>query len=139
MNIGSEKKGLLTVGKRDARVTKSGYFLRKHKLDELPQLINVFIGDMSLVGPRPEVRKYVDLYSEGQLRVLTVRPGITDNASIAYINENEILAKAENPEETYVKEVMPAKLKINLEYIDNKGFFKDLRLILKTLKRVLCN
>lgn len=135
----SEKKGLLTVGKRDARVTKSGYFLRKYKFDELPQLINVLIGDMSLVGPRPEVRKYVDMYSKEQLRVLTVRPGITDKASIEYLNENELLAKSDNPEETYIREVMPAKLKINLEYIDNKGFFKDVRLILNTIVRIIRN
>jgi lipopolysaccharide/colanic/teichoic acid biosynthesis glycosyltransferase len=106
----ADKKGLLTVGGRDPRITRAGYFLRKYKLDELPQLINVLLGDMSLVGPRPEVRKYVDLYSDEQRKVLSVRPGITDHASLEYFEENELLAKSDNPEETYIKDVMPAKL-----------------------------
>lgn len=101
MRIGSDKKGLITVGGRDPRVTRSGYYIRKYKLDELPQLINVFVGDMSLVGPRPEVRKYVDMYTPEQMHVLDVRPGITDLASICYRNENELLEKVDNPE-TYI-------------------------------------
>lgn len=132
MRVGSDKKGLITVGNRDPRITKSGYFIRKYKLDEFPQLINVLAGDMSLVGPRPEVRKYVDLYTEEQLHVLDVKPGITDLASIRYRNENEILEKAENPDEYYMNVVMQDKLKINLEYVNNHSFWYDISLILKT-------
>lgn len=132
MRVGSDKKGLITVGNRDSRITKSGYFIRKYKLDEFPQLINVLIGDMSLVGPRPEVRKYVELYTEEQLHVLDVKPGITDLASIRYRNENEILEKAENPDEYYTNVVMQDKLKINLEYVANHSFCYDISLIFKT-------
>lgn len=132
MRVGSDKKGLITIGNRDPRITRSGYFIRKYKLDEFPQLINVFIGDMSLVGPRPEVRKYVDLYTEEQLHVLDVKPGITDLASIRYRNENEILEKVENPDEYYMNVVMQDKLKINLEYVNNHSFWYDISLILKT-------
>ena len=120
MAVDSDKKGLLTVGGNDSRITKPGYFIRKYKIDELPQLINVFIGDMSLVGPRPEVRKYVDLYNQEQQKVLSVKPGITDFASIEFINENEVLGISENPEKTYIEEVMPIKLKLNLKYIEEK-------------------
>ncbi len=133
MRVGSDKKGLITVGGHDARITKSGYFIRKYKIDELPQLINVFIGDMSLVGPRPEVRKYVDLYTAEQRKVLDVRPGITDVASIKYRNENEILGEVENPDEYYVKVIMPDKLRLNLDYIANRSFFKDLGVIFSTI------
>ncbi|MBR5132354.1 MAG: sugar transferase [Alistipes sp.] len=132
MRVGSDKKGLITVGNRDPRITKSGYFIRKYKLDEFPQLINVLIGDMSLVGPRPEVRKYVDLYTKEQMHVLDVKPGITDLASIRYRNENEILEKAENPDEYYINVVMQDKLKINLEYVSNHSFWYDIALIFKT-------
>ncbi|WP_317197557.1 sugar transferase [Myroides odoratimimus] len=134
---GSDKKGLITVGGRDPRVTKSGYYIRKYKLDEFPQLINVFVGDMSVVGPRPEVRKYVDLYNEEQLRVLSVRPGITDIASIKYRNENELLEKAEDPDKTYIEEIMPDKLKYNLEYIDKASFIYDIKLIFITFKEIV--
>jgi len=133
----SDKKGLLTVGGRDPRITSVGYFLRKYKLDELPQLFNVLFGSMSLVGPRPEVRKYVDMYNEEQKKVLSVQPGITDYASLDYINENELLAKSQNPEETYIKEVMPAKLQLNLKYINEAGLATDLKLIFKTIGKVL--
>lgn len=132
MRVGSDKKGLITIGNRDPRITRSGYIIRKYKLDEFPQLINVFIGDMSLVGPRPEVRKYVDLYTEEQLHVLDVKPGITDLASIRYRNENEILENVENPDEYYINVVMQDKLKINLEYVNNHSFWYDISLILKT-------
>ncbi len=132
MRVGSDKKGLITVGNRDPRITRSGYFIRKYKLDEFPQLINVLIGDMSLVGPRPEVRKYVDLYTEEQMHVLDVKPGITDLASIRYRNENEILENAENPDEYYINVVMQDKLKINLEYVSNHSFWYDIALIFKT-------
>lgn len=137
MRQGSDKQGLITVGGRDPRVTNSGYYIRKYKLDEFPQLINVFVGDMSVVGPRPEVRKYVDLYNEEQLRVLTVRPGITDIASIKYRNENELLEKAEDPDKTYIEEIMPDKLKYNLEYIDNASFIYDIKLIFETFKAII--
>jgi lipopolysaccharide/colanic/teichoic acid biosynthesis glycosyltransferase len=128
---------LLTVGGRDPRVTKAGYYLRKYKLDELPQLINVLAGDMSLVGPRPEVRKYVSMYSNEQLRVLDVRPGITDYASIEYMDENELLAKSEHPEETYIHEIMPAKLRLNVKYIQERSFVGDIGIIIRTVNKIL--
>ena len=137
MRIGSDKKGLITVGGRDPRVTRSGYWIRKYKLDELPQLINVFKGDMSLVGPRPEVRKYVDLYTPEQLHVLDVRPGITDMASIRYRNENELLEQAADPEQFYRDTVMQDKLRINLEYVSDHSFFKDIKIILMTFNAVI--
>lgn len=133
MVTGSDKKGLLTVGGKDSRITKAGYFIRKYKLDELPQLFNVLKGDMSFVGPRPEVRKYVDMYSEEQRRVLSVRPGITDIASMKYRNENDLLAKAENPEQYYIDVIMPDKLALNLNYIDTRNFFRDIKLIFRTI------
>lgn len=132
MRVGSDKKGLITVGERDPRITRSGYFIRKYKLDEFPQLINVFIGDMSLVGPRPEVRKYVEMYTPEQMHVLDVRPGITDMASILYRNENELLEKADDPDKFYVEVVMQDKLRINLEYVAKHSFWFDIKLIFKT-------
>ncbi len=137
MRVGSDKGSLITVGGRDSRITRSGYFIRKYKFDELPQLINVFIGDMSLVGPRPEVRRYVDLYNQEQLHVLDVKPGITDPASIKYRNENELLEQAENPELFYTDVIMPDKLRLNLEYATNQSFFGDLKLIFKTFKAII--
>jgi len=136
MQSGADKKGLLTVGNRDSRVTHLGYFLRKYKIDELPQLFNVLSGTMSLVGPRPEVPKYVDLYTTEQLTVLSVKPGITDYASIEYSNENEILAKSANPEQTYLAEIMPHKLSLNLKYINEKSFTTDLKIIFKTIAKI---
>jgi lipopolysaccharide/colanic/teichoic acid biosynthesis glycosyltransferase len=136
MKPDSDKKGLLTVGGRDPRVTVVGYYLRKYKLDELPQLINVLIGDMSFVGPRPEVKKYVDLYNEEQKKVLSVKPGITDKASIAYSNENEVLAKYPDAEKAYIEIVMPAKLKLNLEYIEHRSFIGDLKLMAQTVFKI---
>lgn len=137
MRVGSDKKGLITVGGHDPRVTRSGYYIRKYKLDELPQLINVFVGDMSLVGPRPEVRKYVDLYTPEQLRVLDVRPGITDMASIRYRNENELLEQVADPEQYYRDVVMQDKLRINLEYVADHSFIKDLKIIFMTFKAIV--
>lgn len=137
MRNGSDKKGLLTVGGKDNRITKVGYFIRKFKLDELPQLLNVLIGDMSLVGPRPEVKKYVDLYNEQQKKVLSVRPGITDYASIEFINENELLGKSSDPEKTYIEIIMPAKLTLNLRYINEQGFGTDIKIIFKTLGKIV--
>lgn len=133
----ADKKGLLTVGEKDPRITRIGYFLRKYKIDELPQLFNVFIGDMSLVGPRPEVRKYVEMYNAEQKIVLLVKPGITDYASIAYSNENAILARSEDPEQLYINEIMPAKLKMNLKYIRERSLGTDLKIILQTIGRIL--
>ncbi len=138
MGVGSDKKGLLiTVGNDDTRITKLGGFLRKYKIDELPQLINVFLGDMSLVGPRPEVRKYVDMYSKEQMEVLKVRPGITDTASIAFRNENELLKAQPNPEEFYINEVMPKKLALNLEYLKRRTLITDIGLIFNTFVKIL--
>jgi len=126
MRVGSDKKWLITIGDHDPRVTRSGYIIWKFKLDEFPQLINVFRGDMGLVGPRPEVRKYVDMYTQEQFHILDVRPGITDMASIRYRNENELLEKAENPEQYYVYVIMQYKLRINLEYVANHSFWLDI-------------
>lgn len=137
MKPGSDKKGLLTIGDKDNRVTKIGYYLRKYKLDELPQLINILKGDMSFVGPRPEVRKYVDLYNKNQMKVLTVKPGLTDYSSIEYINESEILKMSDNPEKTYIEEVMPKKLELNLFYINNQSFKNDIKIILNTIKKII--
>lgn len=137
MRPDSDKLGLITVGGHDPRVTRSGYYIRKYKLDEFPQLINVFVGDMSLVGPRPEVRKYVDLYTPEQLRVLNVRPGITSLASIRYRNENEILAKTEDPDKAYVEQIMPDKIAIDLEYVENASLTNDIKLIFKTLGEII--
>lgn len=137
MFVDSDKKGLLTVGNNDNRITKTGGFLRKYKLDELPQLLNVLLGDMSLVGPRPEVRKYVDLYNPEQLKVLDVQPGITDFASIEFIDENRILGESDNPEETYINDVMPAKLRLNLKYVEEKSISTDVKIILKTLQKII--
>jgi lipopolysaccharide/colanic/teichoic acid biosynthesis glycosyltransferase len=137
MRVGADKQGLITVGGRDPRITRSGYFIRKYKLDEFPQLINVFVGDMSLVGPRPEVRKYVDMYTAEQLRVLSVRPGITDLASIRYRNENELLEQAENPDEYYEQVIMQDKLRINLEYVENHSFWNDIKLIFMTFWEIV--
>lgn len=137
MRVGSDKKGLLTVGERDNRITRVGYFLRKYKIDEFPQLLNVIKGDMSIVGPRPEVRKYVDLYTPEQMKVLSVRPGLTDLASIKYVHENEVLAASYNPEQTYIDEVMPAKLDLNLQYIATQSLMGDIRLIFNTFLAIL--
>lgn len=137
MRVGSDKKGLITIGGHDPRVTRSGYFIRKYKLDELPQLINVFIGNMSLVGPRPEVRKYVDLYTPEQMHVLDVRPGITDMASIRYRNENDILEQAEDPDQFYIEVVMQDKLRINLEYVQKHSFWFDIKLIFNTFWEII--
>ena len=137
MRIGADKGSLVTIGGRDPRVTRSGYFIRKYKLDELPQLINVFIGDMSLVGPRPEVRHYVDYWTPEQMRVLDVRPGITDPASIKFRNENELMGQAENPEEYYIHVIMQEKIKLYLEYVANASFLYDLKLILQTFKVIV--
>lgn len=136
MVVDADKKGsLITVGK-DPRITRIGYWLRKTKLDELPQLFNVLKGEMSLVGPRPEVPKYVDLYTEEQRKVLDLISGMTDLASIEYIDENEILAKSENPEEVYIYEIMPKKIELNLKYASNISLWNDFLIILKTFLKL---
>jgi len=136
MKKDADTRGFLTVGMRDSRITGIGYYLRKYKLDELPQLFNVFIGEMSIVGPRPEVPRYVAKYHQDQLKILSVRPGLTDYASIEYSKENEILAKSANPEETYINEIMPAKLKLNEKYIEEMGPITDLKIIFKTIGKI---
>jgi lipopolysaccharide/colanic/teichoic acid biosynthesis glycosyltransferase len=133
MYVDADKKGLLTIGGKDARVTPVGAYLRKFKLDELPQLLNVVKGDMSLVGPRPEVRKYVEMYSVDQRMILAVKPGITDYASIKYRNENVLLAVASNPEELYVKEIMPKKIELNFKFINEPSIKNYFEIILKTI------
>jgi len=137
MRPGSDNLGQLTIGSKDNRITTIGYYLRKYKLDEFPQLINVILGDMSIVGPRPEVVKYVNLYTEEQLSVLKVRPGLTDYASIIYFKENELLGNAEDPEKVYIQEIMPQKLALNTKYIKERGMLKDLKIIFKTFLKIV--
>ncbi len=137
MRVGSDKKGLITIGNRDPRMTQMGYFIRRFKIDELPQLFNVIKGEMSLVGPRPEVRKYVDLYTSEQLKVLSISPGITDYASIKYADENEILAKSDNPEAVYIEDIMPDKICLNMQYIENKTVVQYFKIIVLTLWKII--
>ncbi|MBK9149398.1 MAG: sugar transferase [Flavobacteriales bacterium] len=136
MRLGSEAAGQITVGGRDPRITRIGYVLRKTKLDELPQLLNIVAGEMSVVGPRPEVPRYVALYSEEQRQVLSFRPGLTSLASIAYIDENEVLGRASDPERVYLDEVMPAKLALDLRYVRERSMRLDLRIIARTALRL---
>ena len=136
MRVGADKSGALTIGMRDSRITNIGFYLRKYKMDELPQLFNVLLGDMSFVGPRPEVPKYVAMYDAEQKTVLNVKPGITDYASIAYSEENALLANAENPEELYITRIMPAKLKLNMRYINEMSLGIDIKIILKTIRKI---
>lgn len=137
MCVGADRGSLITVGDDDARITKVGAFLRKYKIDEFPQFLNILWGEMSVVGPRPEVRKYVEMYTPEQMRVLSVRPGLTDYASIRYVDENALLAKSDDPERTYIEEVMPDKLKLNLQYIDEQSLWVDARIVLKTLGAIV--
>ena len=137
MKPASENSGQLTVGMRDSRITKVGYYLRKSKLDEIPQLWNILVGEMSVVGPRPEVSKYVAMYSEQQRQVLCVKPGLTDYASIKYVKENEILEKSSNPEQTYIEEIMPEKLALNIQYIQEKSMLVDLKIIVNTALAII--
>lgn len=137
MRINAEKLGQLTVGGRDPRITKSGYLLRKFKLDELPQLFNVLKGEMSIVGPRPEVRRYVNHYNEEQLKVLDVKPGITDFASFTYVDENDILAKAVDPEKAYVEEILPKKIELNFVFINDPTFYNYLKVVFLTIAKIV--
>lgn len=137
MQVGADKGSLITIGGRDPRVTVSGYYIRKYKLDELAQLINVFNGDMSLVGPRPEVRRYVNLYDEEQKKVLAVRPGITDYASIEYMDENVLLERSDNPDMTYIKDIMPEKIRLNMRYINNPTLIEYFKIIFLTIFKIV--
>ena len=136
MRVGSDKYSQITVGK-DGRITKIGSFLRKYKLDEIPQLINVLIGDMSLVGPRPEVPKYVALYTDEQKEILKVRAGITDYASIEFSDENDLLASEEEPEKAYIEKIMPKKIELNKKYLSEVSILTDIKIILLTIKKIL--
>jgi lipopolysaccharide/colanic/teichoic acid biosynthesis glycosyltransferase len=136
MAVNADKNGLLTIGNNDSRITKVGKFIRKYKIDEFAQLINVLRGDMSLVGPRPEVRKYVNLYTNKQMQVLTIKPGISDYASIKYFNENEVLSKSVNPEETYINEIMPHKLELNMFFLSNNNLYNYFKIIFNTISRI---
>ena len=136
MRTGADKGSLITVGGHDPRITKMGYFIRKYKIDELPQLWNVFIGDMSLVGPRPEVERYTRLYTDEQKKVLSVRPGITDWASIEYVDENVILGQAEDPDKAYIEQIMPDKIRYNMKWIDNQGVLEYFKIIFSTFFKI---
>ena len=133
----SDRGSLITIGENDARITKIGLFLRKYKIDEFPQFLNILKGEMSIVGPRPEVRKYVEMYTPEQMRVLSVRPGLTDYASIRYVNENALLAASDNPEETYIHEIMPDKLNLNLKYVDEQSLWVDMKIMWQTIMAIL--
>lgn len=137
MRVGADKMSLITIGDRDPRVTRAGYYIRKYKLDELPQLWNVLVGDMSLVGPRPEVRRYVDLYTDEQRQVLSVRPGITDHASIEYIDENRLLAQSADPDKTYIEQIMPAKIALNMKWINHQTIGEYFTIIFLTLTKII--
>ena len=139
MRTNADQSGRLTVGMKDSRITKVGVFIRKYKLDEFPQFLNVLKGSMSVVGPRPEVREFVELYTLDQKKILEVKPGITDYASLEYFNENEVLAKSSDPKKTYIEEVMPRKIKINQKYIDKPTIGHDLKIIGKTIRRIIFN
>ena len=135
MYVNSAVKGTLTVGD-DTRITRVGSLIRKVKLDEFPQFWNVIVGQMSVVGPRPEVKEFVDLYSDSQREILRVKPGITDEASLAYFDENNMLSNSSNPKLTYIEEIMPRKIEINLKYISEKSWYSDGIVILKTIFKV---
>ncbi|NNC50678.1 MAG: sugar transferase [Flaviramulus sp.] len=137
MQTQSESKGLLTLGNDDLRITKIGYFLRRYKIDEFPQLINILKGDMSFVGPRPELRYYVNFYNEDDMKIFQVRPGITGLASLEYRNEVELLKAAKNPEDYFINTIIPDKLKYNKEYIRRRNFFFDIKIIFLTVIKVI--
>ncbi len=137
MRKDSDKSGKLTVGMRDPRITRSGIFIRKYKLDEFPQFINVLKGEMSIVGPRPEVKEYVDLYTEEQREILNVKPGITDLASLEYFKENELLGNSADPQKTYIEEIMPAKIELNKKYISNPTIGADIKIMWQTFLKII--
>ncbi|MDB5790099.1 MAG: sugar transferase [Massilia sp.] len=136
MSAQADPQRLLTVG-RDPRITRAGHFLRKYKLDELPQLFNVLVGTMSLVGPRPEVARYVACYPPRERElVLSVKPGVTDWASILYRDENAILGQALDPEQAYIDTILPTKLEYYVRYVRERSFWVDLRIIVRTLRAI---
>lgn len=137
MKVNADKTGTLTVGMRDPRITQIGYFLRKFKLDEFPQFLNVLLGEMSIVGPRPEVKEYVDLYSDSQREILKVKPGITDIASLEYFKENQLLGQSNDPRKTYIEEIMPAKIELNKTYLRTPTIGTDIKIIWKTFLKVI--
>jgi lipopolysaccharide/colanic/teichoic acid biosynthesis glycosyltransferase len=137
MRQNSDKLGQWTVGMRDPRITRSGYFIRKYKLDEFPQFINVLKGDMSIVGPRPEVQEFVDLYTNEQRKILNVKPGITDYASLEYFKENELLGLSDDPRKTYIEEIMPAKIQLNMKYIQHPGLLNDIKIMWRTFLKIV--
>ena len=137
MRKDADKAGRLTVGMRDKRITKVGYFLRKTKLDEFPQFLNVLKGQMSVVGPRPEVQEYVDHYTKAQLDILSVRPGITDYASLEYFNESKLLGESNDPQKTYIEEIMPAKIKLNRKYLERPTVGHDIQIMWKTFLKII--
>ena len=137
MRNNADKSGKLTVGMKDPRITRSGVFIRKYKLDEFPQFVNVLKGEMSIVGPRPEVKEYVDLYTEDQKMILKVKPGITDLASLEYFKENELLGKSDDPQKTYIEEIMPAKIELNKEYISNPSIGADIKIMWQTFLKII--
>ena len=137
MYMESDKKGLLTIGNRDSRITKVGYFLRRYKIDEFPQLINILIGDMSFVGPRPELRQYVNYYPDDDMVLFSVRPGITGLASIEFRNEVELLKAAKDPEDYFIQSIIPEKNRLNKIYIEQYSFWLDLKLMAITIIKVL--
>jgi lipopolysaccharide/colanic/teichoic acid biosynthesis glycosyltransferase len=137
MRQDSDKLGQLTVGMRDPRITRSGYFIRKYKLDEFPQFLNVLKGEMSIVGPRPEVKEFVDLYTNEQRKILNVKPGITDYASLEYFKENELLGLSDDPRKIYVEEIMPAKIQLNMKYIQHPGLLNDIKIMWRTFLKIV--
>jgi lipopolysaccharide/colanic/teichoic acid biosynthesis glycosyltransferase len=137
MRPNSDKLGTLTVGMRDPRITRVGCFIRKTKMDEFPQFLNVLVGDMSIVGPRPEVKEFVDLYTAEQQKILRAKPGITDYASLEYFKENELLGKAVDPRKTYIEEIMPAKIELNMKYLNNQGFAQDVLIMWQTFLKII--
>lgn len=139
MRAESDKVNLLTYGGNDERITGFGSFLRRYKLDEMPQLVNVLMGNMSIVGPRPEVKKYVDLYTTEQRMILNVKPGITDMASIRFINESDLLAQQSNPEQYYIEHIMPEKIRLNMIFITQPTVFNYVKIIVLTLKKIVSN
>lgn len=137
MKFNSKNLSNLTIGNRDERITKVGYLLRKYKLDELPQLFNVLLGNMSFVGPRPELRCFVNYYNKSDLEILNVKPGITDYASITYRNETELLKARENPEQFYINSLIPKKIKLNKQYLEEQGLFTDFSIIFRTINTII--
>ena len=136
MFVNSDQLGLLTIGAKDKRITRAGKFLRKYKLDEFPQLWNILTGEMSFIGPRPEVRKYVELYTPSQLNVLNARPGLTDYASMKYIEESKLLGESDDPDKTYVEVIMPAKLELNQKYIEEQSLGTDIKILFRTIRNI---